>query len=51
MASLLKPIIHVLVEVLGAMAKFFTIHFAKTMTVTGLIIAVVLACVFVGTKK
>jgi hypothetical protein len=50
-ASLLSPIIHILVEVLGAMAKFFTVHFTKTMTVSGLVIAVVCALVFFGTKK
>ena len=38
-------------EVFGIFAKFFTIHFAKTMTVGGVLIAVVCALVFVGTKK
>jgi len=47
----LEPVFRVLVELLGAMAKFFTIHFVKTMTVTGILIAVVCVCIFVGTKK
>ena len=50
-ASLLKPFIHIFLEVFGVLAKFFTIHFAKAMTVTGLLIAIVCALAFVGTKK
>ena len=58
MGGLLKLIIHLLepvfrffVEIVGVLAKFFTIHFVKTMTVTGIIIAVVCVCIFMGTKK
>ena len=50
-ASILKPFIHFGIEILGAMAKFFTIHFAKAMTLTGLAIAFVFLIIFMGTKS
>ena len=51
MSGLLKPIILILIEVVNALAKFFTIHFAKMMTLTGIILAIIFVSIFVGTKK
>jgi hypothetical protein len=50
-ASILKPIIHLLVAIFDVLLQFFTVHFAKTMTATGILIAIVLAAVFVNTRK
>lgn len=49
--AIIAPLVHVLVDVIGALAKFFAIHFTKTMTVIGILIAVVLVGVFMATKE
>jgi hypothetical protein len=51
MSGLLKPVIHLLIELVNAMAKFFTVHFVKSMTVTGIVIALICVTIFIGTKK
>jgi hypothetical protein len=51
MSAILKLIIKLGAEVINVLSKFFTIHFVKSMTVMGLIIAGVCLIIFMGSKK
>jgi hypothetical protein len=51
MSAILKLLIHLGTEIVNALSKFFTVHFAKSMTVTGCVVAFIFLLIFIGSKK
>jgi hypothetical protein len=51
MSAILKLLIHLGTEIINALAKFFTVHFIKSMTVTGIVIGLIFLMIFIGSKK
>jgi hypothetical protein len=51
MGQLLKLLIELGIDIFNALAKFFTIHFTKEMTVTGFIIAGICLFLFIMSRR
>jgi hypothetical protein len=51
MSAILKLILKLGAEIINALSKFFTIHFVKTMTVTGCVIAFIFLLIFISSKR